>query len=344
MENYKTKKVECYAVASAAKGYTCVFLSGSSVGDVPVPTLRVDGSWGSGSSSWVIGDGFHIAPDALYIKYYSLVDDKFYQGIHPLDQQELYRLLTTEYKTPHGEILRYRSFTVSVAPCGLVCLWIKGSAGSLEVCQFRAQEVELDFTKEYKIITGINVTREDNLTDREHLYSFIQKEIAENRVSSVYWERLSKKYKWKLEVNDPGFEIYDYDMDLINEERYSLAPSGNWLGELNDKAIPKEFTILLKHDKDPLRYQVNLYIVKKWDQHDPDKEKQVLAQMNRNRELMDLFDRFYAEAGDEEVSLLVEFNDSMTAAKLKLKTAAKEQEIEGCHLFGIFDSDNYDVD
>jgi hypothetical protein len=66
--------------------------------------------------------------------------------------------------------------------------------------------------------------------------------------------------------------------------------------------------------------------------------------MTRTRELMDLFDRFYAGAGEEEVSLLVEFDKSMQSAKLKLKTATREQEIEGCYLRGIFDSDSYDLD
>ena len=344
MEDYKTKKVECDADVSAADGNESIILSGSSLGDVIIPTLAVRSSWGGGASFWIIGDGYHITPDTIYIDYYSLADDRFYRGIHPLDQKELYRLLTTEYKDPKGEILRYYSFTVSVAPCGLVCLWINGSAGSLEVCQFRAQEIALDMASEYKIITGIEVTREEILADREYLYPFVQKEIAENRVSSAYWERLSKKYRWKLELNDPGFEIYDYDMDLINVERFCWASGGNWLTELNEKAIPKEFTIFIRHDKDPLRYQVHIYLVKPWDQDEPDEEKQVLAEMNRNKELMDLFERFYAEAGEEEVSVWVEFNEAMTSASLKLKTATKERVIEGCILRGIFDSDTYDID
>jgi hypothetical protein len=344
MEDYKTTKVECNAEASAADGYECLILSGSSLGDVIIPTLPVNSSWGASSKVWVIGDGFHITPDTIYIDYYSLVDDKFYRGIHPLDQQELYRLLTTVYIDLWGKTLRYYSFTVSVAPCGLVGVWIKGSAGSLEICQFRAQEINLDFEKEYKVIAGIGVTREENLADRKYLYPFIQKEIAENRILSEYWERLSKKYRWKLTINDHAFEVYNYSVDLINKERYYKASNSNRLIKLNEKAIPSEFCIYLKHDKDPLRYKVLIELVKPWDTNDPDDEKQVLAEMNRNRELMDIFDRFYAEAGDEEVSLLLELNESMTSATLKLKTATKEQEIEGCNLYGIFESDRYNLD
>ena len=343
MEDYKTKKVKYNAEVSAADGYDCYILSDSYLGGAIIPTLPVSSTWGGASAVWVVGDEKHIAPDAIDIRYYSLVDNKFYVANHPLDQQELYRLLTTEYKDVDGRVLSYYSFTVSVAPCGLVNVWIDGSAGSLEICQFRAQETELDFAREYRMIAGIEVTREENLADRKYLYPFIQKEIAEKRTSSEYWEHLSRKYKWKLEINDPGFEVYDYSIDLINVERRYEASNGNWLTELNEKAIPSELNVYIKHDRDPVRYEVCLEVVKPWDTKDPDEEKKVLAEMNRNRELMDIFEKFYVEAGSEEVSLLIELNDSMTSAKLKLKTATKEKEIEGCILRGIFDSEHYNL-
>jgi hypothetical protein len=343
MNSYKTKKVEYDTSPSAPDGYESEILTGSFVGDAIIPYLPVNSTWGGGASSWVVGEDKHIAPDTVYIRYYSLVDDRFYVARHPLNQQEMYRLLSAKYKNRKGEILSYYNFQVSVAPCGLVGVWISGSAGQMEICQFRARETDLDFAREYKYTSGIEVERSDYLEDRKHLYPFIQKEITENRVSSEYWERLSKKYRWKLTVNDPGFEVYDYYIYSINRERRYEPSNGNWLIELNEKAIPDDLSIYLKHNKDPLRYQVSIEVVKPWDQNDPDKEKKVLDRMNRNRELMDIFDRFYAEAGDEEVSLLLELNESMTSVTLKLKTATKEQEIEGCNLYGIFE-DRYNPD
>jgi hypothetical protein len=66
--------------------------------------------------------------------------------------------------------------------------------------------------------------------------------------------------------------------------------------------------------------------------------------MNRNKELLDLFDRFYAEAGEEQVSIYVKLSEDMQSARLFLKTATKEREIPGCSLYGIFNSDEYDID
>jgi len=341
---YRIKKVEYGATPSAPGGYESLILSGSYVGDAIIPTLPVGGSWGRGNAVWAVGDDKHIAPDAIDIRYYSLADDKFYVAKHPLDQQEMYRLLTTEYKDRQGEIDRYYTFQISVAPCGLVGVWLSGSAGQLEICQFRAQEVELDFPKEFKYISGIEVSREENLQDREYLYSFIQKEISEKRVSSEYWEKLMKKYPWKLTFTDSGFEVYDYNIELINVERRYGTSNGNWLTEMNEKAIPKELSFYIKHDKDPLRYQVRIQLVKPWDSKNEDTEGQTVAEMNRNKELMRLFEQFYAEAGNEEVDLQVEFDNSMKSATLKLKTATKEKIIEGCILRGIFDSDRYNLD
>ena len=176
------------------------------------------------------------------------------------------------------------------------------------------------------------------------MYPFIKEEITENRVSSEYWERLMKRYPWKLTINDPCFEVYDYSVDLINVERRYWESNGNWLTELNEKAIPEELFFHIKHDRDPLKYQVQLYLVKPWDQKNPNDLEQIEAKMKRNRDLMEIFDKFYAEAGSEEVSVHVELDNSMKSAKVKLKTATKEKEIEGCILRGIFDSDRYNLD
>jgi hypothetical protein len=146
MENYKTEKVRYYVSPSAPDGYEATVLIGSFVGDALIPYLPVSSSWGGGSKVWAVGEDTHIAPDTVYIRYYSLVDDKFYVAKQPLDQQKMYRLLTTKYKDRKGKMLSYGKFQVSVAPRGLVGVWISGSAGYLEVCQFRAQEAELDFT------------------------------------------------------------------------------------------------------------------------------------------------------------------------------------------------------
>ena len=243
MEDKKTQKVKYDVTPSAADGYPCRILQGSMVGYAPIPCGHyLEASWGHGVFSWAVGEPTLMPPDTVFIEYYSITDDKFYRGIYPLDQEKLYSLLTTKYEdyNNRGE-LRFYSFTISVGPCGWVSLWIDGDAGLLEAGSFRAEEVEENFEKIYPHMGS----REEYIKDcRADLPAFVQKEIAEKRISSAYWERLATKYKWKLVINDPGFEVYDYGFDLINMERYYWAYGGNWLTELNEKPIPSDLLFL----------------------------------------------------------------------------------------------------
>ena len=59
---------------------------------------------------------------------------------------------------------------------------------------------------------------------------------------------------------------------------------------------------------------------------------------------MKIFEQFYAKAGNQEVELMVVLDDSMQSAQVKLKTANHEIVIPNCNVYGIFDSDNYDID
>lgn len=110
---------------------------------------------------------------------------------------------------------------------------------------------------------------------------------------------------------------------FLNIERDYSDTDLPWLEKLEEKANPAMLSVSLKHDKDLLRYFVRLELVEDYDQHSDDEEGQIHNQMIRTRYLMDLFDKFYAQAGDEEVSIIIEFSDDMQSAQVKLKTAQR---------------------
>lgn len=341
-EKQKQGFYDYYATSSTANGYPCEIIGGA-VGYTMIPPGEFRSSWGMSSSSMVTGDRYKPLPDTIRLSYYSFAEDKFYQLKSALPQERIKELLEARY-TPYrdNDSLRYSSFTVSTAPCGLVGVWMNGSAGWLQIGLYGAEEMDWDFAT---VFSDWSITDRKEIATRrfENMYAFVKKEITEQRFSSAYWEDLSRQYRWKLTFNDPGFEVYDYGADLINVERRNIDSNGNWLIEMNEKAIPSELHLHLKHDKDPLRYQVDIFLVEPWNPENKNREYQTEKMMNRNRELMDLFRQFYSEAGDEEVSLLVEFNEEMTTAKVKLKSASLEYEIPGCRLKGIYDSENYNV-
>jgi hypothetical protein len=227
------------------------------------------------------------------------------------------------------DTLRYYSFLLSIAPCGYVDVWIQGDAGFLEILHFRAKEVNWDFKEVFP--TWARDREKTVKAWYDDSYPFVQKAIREKRLSSEYWENLSKKYRWKLTLNDPDMQLYDYSLDLINKERRPYDANGNWLTDPDAKAIPEELILRIK-PADPSKPQYKLIIRLKAREDDKYTTKQAYEQellriMNRNKELMQLFDTFYAEAGNEAVELQVELketNGDITSAKLKLKTADKE--------------------
>lgn len=339
------KKVAYNAKVSAARGYPCEVLAGSSIGGAMIPYgSYLEASWGRASGSWAIGDGEQAIPDSIYIYYYSYVDDMFYKGVHALPHDTLEQMLGNPYIERLGREVHYDSFTVSLAPCGWVCVWLHGLSGWKEICSFRAEAVDWDYQKAFPRYGDREEWRQICINS---MYSFVQQEIEDNRISSKYWERLNHKYKWRLSFDDPHFQVYMYSINLINVERFLHLSSGiSWLTDQVEKAIPSDLFFNIKHSRDPIRYKVWIDLVEPWDAEAPrnEDEKQTLQEMTRKRELMDLFEKFYAEAGDEDVELRVTFDDSMQSAQIKLRTNTKEQIIEGCKIVGIFDSDHYNID
>jgi hypothetical protein len=340
--NKQTNLFDYRATVTAADGYPFEVIRGS-FGPAAVPYGYTNHSWGSGGKIVAVGDQMKPLPDTLRLSYYSYTEDCFYYLKTPLPVERLQELLASHFpnRRDKRKEMTYSSFTVSIAPCGLIGVWLKGSAGFIEIGQFRAQKEDWDFEK---VFSTWSWSREKSYkSEFDDMYSFIQKEITEKRLSSAYWESLSKKYRWKLIFNMPEFALYDYGLDLINIERRPADSNGNWLTEINEKAIPNELLLWIKQDKNKLRYWVVVELVEPYDPKDKEEEKQVVREMNRCRKLISFFDNFYAEVGDAEVSLVVEFDENMKSAKLKLKTAEKEAEVPDCKV-RMYCSDEYNID
>ena len=280
-------------------------------------------------------------PDTIRLTYYSLPENQFYRLRAPLPQERIKELLEARYPSLRGEKdLYYSSFTVGMAPCGYVSLWMVGGAGWLLVDTFRAEKTEVDFKTAFPFYNCTQQEAFESFTN--DLYPFIREEMRAGTLSSRYWEDLTKTYSWKLRITDPDFEVYNYSVYTINVERRIIESAGDWLTTRGEKAVPAELILYLKHEKDPIRYKLHLTFEKAVMDYDStkDEEELVLKHRYRMRELMNLFESFYAQAGDEEVELVLDFNDEMTDVTVMLRTATWELEIPGCEI-AIYDSERY---
>lgn len=172
----------------------------------------------------------------------------------------------------------------------------------------------------------------------KNLYPFIQQEMADNRISSAYWESLNQQYNWKLEFSDKDFSLYDYRIRLLNQEYHKYLVDPSWPVTAGDKYAPAELTLYLQHRLDPIKYKVVLKLRNKEIEYDDVED--TLNHMNKSRALLKFFDKFYAKAGDEVVSIYLDFDFSMEKMKLKLKAGDYEEEFPD-YTYKIYDSERY---
>jgi hypothetical protein len=337
------KKYNYHAESCYANGYRCDVVFGSKLGPAIIST-GTSSDWGAGGSIMGFGDLLKPLPDTIRLAYYSLPENQFYALITPLPQERIKELLEKRYPDPRGGAdLYYATLTVGMAPCGYISLWIQGNAGWLLIDTFRAKKIEMDYNI---VFPDRGWSREEAFAKKSlNLYSFIRTEMRDHTLSSRYWEDLTKTYRWKLRITDPGFEIYDYSAYTINVEHRPIESAGDWLTTQGEKAVPAEFILYLKHDKDPDKYMVELVFEPAVLGYDSGKseEGQVLRHMNRNRQLMRLFEDFYALAGNEEVELVIDLNKEMTGLTVKLKSQSHEMEIPGCTVH-IYSSEKYKLE
>lgn len=334
-KKYKYSTESCYA-----NGYSSDVVFGSKLGSVIIATSgRSD--WGAGGGSMSFGEGPMTLPDTIDMYYYSLPENQFWKLNASLPKERIKEIFEKSYPDLRGGTnMNYIGFTVGIAPCGYVAVWVVGSAGAILLDTLRAEKTIMNYNKAFP---DRQWNQQKAFTEKSvDLFGFIQDEMHTNTLSSKYWEDLNKKYKWKLEFDDPGLNLYNFSAATINVEDWTIESDEGRLMSSAEKAIPAELVLLFKHDKDPIRYKICLTFEPAVMGYDPDanEEQQVLRHMERNKELMRLFEYFYKEAGEEEVSLLLDLNEEMTELKVYLKTDNLKMEIPGCKI-EIFSSDKW---
>jgi hypothetical protein len=334
------KKYDYSISVTSADGYKCyISWSGCYLGKASIP-FSAAGSWGGGGGGAVEASGPKMKPlpDTIRLVYYSLTEDQFYGLTAPLPQEKIRPLLEGRYKQldSYYKDARYQSFTVGIAPCGFVSLWLGGGAGNILIDTFRAQKIDFSYRVAFPTRTW---SREEALGEyTKSLYPFILKEMKQDSISSAYWESLNQSFQWKLAFSDDRFSLYNYDIYLLNSENRMYITDPAWPVTEGDKYVPAELTLYLKHELDPVKYKV---IIKLRDQYiEYDDAEDTLNHMNKSRVLLWFFEAFYRKTGGKDVSVYVDFDDSMKSLKLKLRWGDYEEEFPD-YEFEIYDSETY---
>lgn len=110
----------------------------------------VYGGWGVPSSMRDQGPRLKAIPEALDLRYFSLVEDTFYEGRFALDADAMLRRFQEGIpRPPAGEKTTYDRIMVGLGPGGHVSVWVTGAGIVHEVGVFEAAGVDMPW-EEFK--------------------------------------------------------------------------------------------------------------------------------------------------------------------------------------------------
>lgn len=291
--------------------------------------------WEDGGGSYVEGDETRRIPERMSITWFSYAEDKFYTGDFELPQKKIYDLFKKDYGyyiEDNGTQSKneYNTFTIGIAPKGLVTLWINGCA-TTEIGTYQAHE---NFNESWNDFSK-NPNRAEVVKNyQKDMIPFVQEEIKQNKISNEYYKNRLKRYHYTIGVNNPDFKIYDYSIHFINHENYYIYNNGlEFLTDtVNTKALISEMVLYIK---DRFHHQLEVRItIGLLDGKVPYQDLEPLEQRQYNNQLMNRFKTFYEQ--NKDVQLYIKFDNKIVKSninkpvycgKVCLKSATNELEI-----------------
>lgn len=261
----KMNKFEWQATESAPRGYVMTIVSGSlhyhdGSGSLYVPDgSDIQGGWGIGISSHVVGDDLKPLPNKLSITFFSYTENQFYRGKFDLPYDKILALFQKGFYSPNNEKhITYDNIIVGVAPGGAVAVWLWGYEKITEVFFGQAEKVDLPWTT---LTSATHMTREayvrDSIEDSLKTPQAIES-LRKNGVPFGLWNGYRTRYNWQpLFTNMP---LLDKRITLIKyfngEQDYIDYPLEKDLAAAT-RAVPKEMVFVWDQPKaKPLRIKL----------------------------------------------------------------------------------------
>jgi hypothetical protein len=194
--------------------------------------------WGEADhSSW--SDEPILLPNRLYLKWYSFVEDKSYEGSFELPYNKLLEIFQQKILRSRLKDYRdYSSLVVGLAPGGQAYLWAKGLAsdegGQIFVAKFQAHETHID----QKILTGpYHYEYEEWPEERwPEIMERYRRETFCGKIEDNYnakglqlglWDSYNERFNWRpvmvYEDSTAGWETDEIYMSFYNGEDEALT-------------------------------------------------------------------------------------------------------------------------
>ena len=222
------KRYEWLPADSAPKDFPVEVLSGRVLtadgGVVPIPDGRVTGQgWGLPGAIVIPAATGHPPPEALAVRWLSLVEDAVWQARVELPAARVVELLERGHiDAATGERVPYDTLVVGLAPGGHVSVWLSGGAWVERVATGAAERLELSWEE---VRPGSTIPRGQYVATR----------LSGTKASGAapepgLFERRAAQHPWTFETRSGNpvdllhLETWDgermsYDLDRVVPER-----------------------------------------------------------------------------------------------------------------------------
>ena len=235
-----------------------------------------ESEWGGGSQATLLSE-YHPLPAGIHVRWFSVAENKFYEGEYLFDREQLNRLMSYQVRDlfwrDTSAFNHFFSFDVNLVLGGLATVWISSAGERYLLAQFYVSEVQDNDWEGF-----IQIHRRRSPPSREEFVESIfadpdslmstktKQEIAEGRlpVDGAPWKRLMQKFPWKL-VGDENFTMQDYFAFYMNGEQYFTYtdPAKGFIQDRTVQPVPYRFSFYMA-DNTPEKklHRINMYLKK----------------------------------------------------------------------------------
>jgi len=219
-----------------------------------------NGSW-TKTTGAVLNDEYHPVPDSLYVRWFSVSEDKFYEGTFKMPSEIIKKhfdeiwltYASPRIKSQAAKHERFEDLIVGVTPGGGVMVWMKSQSQQIEIGCYQAKEIQMDWDK----FAGLNGFGAG--TTRQ-AYSTRRKVDVTLHIPFGRAEKYRAKFIWKcgFEANSNLF-ITSYELYFYNGEMENLYRNyKDGINEFKERAVPSRLNFIVQ-EKDKKLYNFEIY-------------------------------------------------------------------------------------
>ncbi len=212
---------------------------------VPAGAAGYQNGWGRGGRSHSQGSKPAPLPYRLQAVWISVAEEgQAYTGDFELDTQKIEEIFEKgNVRMRNGSISHNFSFKVSIAPGGVLAVWLEGLREQVEIGYYKGQKTD-EITWKDLAPGGEDITLEEyckSIIERR-VPNHIQQQLAKTGPPIGLWDTYRKKYIWNTAPLEEK-ELVSLDYSYFNGEKAFLKFKEFDFNILQEYAVPNKGTI-----------------------------------------------------------------------------------------------------